>query len=340
MTDILDPAIRQKAMDVFIARTGWGNAKRFPLAADASFRRYIRLEQNDQSAMLMDAPPEHEDTAPFIMISDHLNNLGFSAPKILERDEDDGFLLLEDFGDGTFTNLLNNGTSETKLYRAATHLLVALHNSPEAGFLSIPSYSQDILQQEADLLIEWYLPEHRGHKAQENEIETYRDAWAEMYNNLPPAKNTIVLRDFHVDNLMLLEDRSTYAQVGLLDFQDALLGHPAYDLMSLLEDARRDITQELQNQMLDLYFDKAFGTNRDQFMNWYNFLAAQRHAKVIGIFSRLYKRDGKDVYLQHIPRVCALLAKHLENPLMEPLKIWLEKHLPNFQEIPASLKAK
>jgi len=332
---------RAQALDTFIEKAGWNDAQRHPLQADASFRRYIRLSRAHQSdtsrVMVMDAPPPKEDVQPFIKVARHLTGMGFSAPTIIQDDVELGFLLLEDLGDDTFTNLLQQGTDETQLYASAIDTLAALHQHPKCNDIQVAVYDENELLNEACLLVDWYFPEVNGLFCTPEQKQSYQQAWSQVFSQLPKLPDTLVLRDFHVDNLMLL-DRTGAANCGLLDFQDALMGSPAYDVTSLLEDARRDIQPEFRLRMLDRYFQQHPHINQDDFMQWYRVLSAQRHAKIIGIFTRLYRRDNKATYLPHLERVIGLLSMHLQHEQLAPIARWLEKECPHYKNIPATLK--
>lgn len=319
---------RNAVMDDFLRRFGWGAAERYPLPGDASFRRYVRLTGPMGRAMLMDAPPPKEDVRPFLFIARHLAGLGYSAPKILAADETNGFLLLEDLGDDTFTRLLAQGADEESLYRLATDLLVDLHRRGERAMPpGLPSYDDVRLLDEAALLVDWYLPEMTGVPLSAADRAAYLGLWRDLLPLARTVPDTLVLRDFHVDNLMRL-DRPGVAACGLLDFQDAVAGPLTYDLVSLLEDARRDIDPVLIRTMRERYLNAFPALDRAAFDVSWAVLAAQRHAKVIGIFTRLLRRDGKPVYLGHIPRLWRLLDAALRHPALADLAGWLDRHLP------------
>ncbi len=323
---------RLERVRAFLAAHGWGDARRAPLAGDASFRRYERLERPDGArAMLMDAPPPREDVRPFVSLARHLVGLGFSAPRVLAEDADLGALILEDFGDDTFTRVLAQGGDERALYELATDTLIALHRLPPARAVprGLPRYDHKKLLDEAMLLFDWYYPTVTDRRGTAQAQKEYVMAWLgpalSALSELPP---TLVLRDYHVDNLMMVDGRDGIARCGLLDFQDALEGPAAYDPMSLLEDARRDIAPALVQAMLDRYLAAFPALDRGAFIGDFAILAAQRHAKVIGIFTRLSLRDGKADYLVHIPRVWRLLERHLDHPALGGLKEWFARHLP------------
>lgn len=322
---------RVRQLNAFLKDVGWAAAEQTPLSGDASFRRYIRLFLNGQKAMVMDAPPAHEDVRPFVLVDKQLRLLDFSVPEILFEDLANGFLLLEDFGDTTFTNLLASGADETALYTLATDVLIALHAIDTATATPdwLPPYDDTRLQTEAALLLDWFMPA-QGLAVSTDDRADYEHIWLKLFAHVHGGPRTLVLRDYHVDNLMRLKGRESVKACGLLDFQDALAGHPAYDLMSLLQDARRDIPAALQTAMLERYRDamNIADANWDDFERAYTILAAQRHAKVIGIFTRLDCRDGKPIYLKHIDRLWRLLERALEHPALCDMKAWMDTHIP------------
>jgi len=321
---------RKQRIDHFLAANGWRTGDVRPLADDASFRSYHRLEAGDRKAVMMDAPPEHEDVRPFVTIARHLLSLGLSAPRILAEDAETGLLLLEDLGDDTFTRLLKNGADETALYALAIDVLIHLHQLPPSQTVpaGTPAYDNDRLLDEALLFTDWYLPAVLDAPPSENMRNGYIDAWNKVLPIVYVQPLTLVLRDFHVDNLMRLPDRDGVSACGLLDFQDAVAGATAYDVMSLLEDARRDIAPGLKDAMMTRYVDGMGDLDRPGFDAAFAILAAQRHAKVIGIFTRLCRRDGKAGYLVHIPRIWRLLEQALRHPALAPVSAWFDRNVP------------
>lgn len=321
---------RDRIIETFLAANGWGGAARRPLAGDASFRRYERIALDGRKAVLMDAPPPHEDVRPFVAIARHLIGLGYSAPEIWAEDAEAGLLVIEDLGDETYTRMLNAGADAETLYALAVDILIDLHKRPpeEAIPAGLVRYGNGRLLDEAFLLPQWFVPAVTGEPMDEDARRAYGDAWLEVFPTVHAQPKTLVLRDFHVDNLIFVPGRERLAACGLLDFQDALAGPPAYDLMSLLEDARRDVAPEIQSSMLERYAQAFPDSDWMAFDDSYSILAAQRHAKVIGIFTRLKVRDGKGAYLQHIPRVWRLLENALFNPVLAPVAAWFQTHIP------------
>ncbi|MFQ5773737.1 MAG: aminoglycoside phosphotransferase family protein [Kiloniellaceae bacterium] len=323
-------AERARAIEDFLAAAGWADAERRKLSGDASFRRYERLSRDGTSVVLMDAPPPHENVRAFHRVARELLELGLSAPRPLRVDEAAGLMLLEDLGDRTFTRALAEGADERALYRLATDVLIALHRRwrPDGAFAPLPPYDDGRLLDEALLLPDWTLPALRGKPTPEALRRSYVEAWRAVLACARAVPGTLVLRDYHVDNLMLLDGRRGVAACGLLDFQDAVVGPVSYDLVSLLEDARRDVAPALVAEMLTRYLDAFPALDRAAFRDSYAVLGAQRAAKIIGIFTRLCRRDGKPQYLRHIPRVWRLLEAGLEQPALAPVEAWFGREVP------------
>jgi aminoglycoside/choline kinase family phosphotransferase len=312
----------------FVRRAGWGDAGERLLAGDASFRKYFRLTRPRASAVVMDAPAPQEDVRPFVRIGRHLSKLGLSAPEIHAVDEANGFLLLEDLGDDTFARVLAAGGDEAELYQRATDVLVVLHRAGSRALLpGLAPYAGEALIDAALLLPEWYLPAASGKPTPDEEMAAYRAAWRACLANLPAMADTLLLRDYHKDNLLWLPARAGAKACGLLDFQDALQGHPAYDLASLIEDARRDVASAVQAACLARYLGET-GLDAQDFAAGFALMAAQRHARIIGLFVRLLERDGKPEYLPHLPRVWRMFERALRHEALQPLRAWINRLLP------------
>ena len=307
----------------FLAAHGWGGAEIVPLAGDASFRRYFRVRFGEQVAVLMDAPPPHEDPRPFVAVAEWLTSLGLSAPDILARDLERGLLLLGDLGDDRFREHLDSAPErERELYEVATDLLVELHRHPPMAGLKPHGLAEWLT--ELELFTEWYCPA----VGLSVDAARYREAWEQVLGEVAGDRlgPVTVLRDFHAENIMLVGGREGINHLGLLDFQDALAGHPAYDLCSVLEDARRDVSPEIERAMLDRY-QEATGTG-EAFERAYWALAAQRNTRILGVFTRLWKRDGKPGYRRFQPRMWGLLERDLAQPAMEPVRQWFAQNVP------------
>ncbi|HET9335418.1 MAG TPA: phosphotransferase [Sphingomicrobium sp.] len=318
------PMIPPIAAFDFLARHGWAGAQILPLAGDASFRRYFRIHAGERRAVLMDAPPPHEDPRPFVAIASWLQEIGLAAPRVLAADLEQGLLLLDDLGDARMREMLDEEPSiERELYETAVDVLVHLHRQPPMA--GLPPHGLEEWLAELRLFPDWYVP---AVGLEPIDIDSWDEAWRQLLE--PVASDGLgpvtVLRDYHAENVMLLDGRGGIERFGLLDFQDALAGHPAYDLVSVLEDARRDVPLELERDMIDRYEAKA-GTD-ERFEPAYWALAAQRNTRILGVFCRLWKRDGKDRYKQFQPRMWGLLERDLAQPCLAPVRQWFDANIP------------
>jgi aminoglycoside/choline kinase family phosphotransferase len=344
----------------FLARAGWRGARVEPLEGDASTRRYARIDLNGRKAMLMDQPQSAEtpsapagaspeersklgynaiarlagaDTSRFIAVAEHLRGLGLSAPEIYAADPERGFVLIEDLGDNLYADVLERGGGdEAELYARAAEALAALHAAPAPSVLTkampLHAYDEAALLAETDLLPQWHLPYALGRAARAEEIAEHRELWRRALGEVRDGAPVFVHRDYHAQNLLWLPDRAGSARVGMIDFQDAVAGARAYDLVSLLEDARRDVPPEIANATAEHYLSLAEGADAEKFRAQMAVMAAQRNAKIVGIFTRLYKRDGKPRYLSYLPRVWGYLNRDLEHPALAPLKSWYDRTIP------------
>ena len=307
----------------FLASVGWAEADIVPLAGDASFRRYFRVVGDGRSAVLMDAPPPHEDPRPFVAVSEWLVGTGLSAPHILARDLERGLLLLDDFGNARLREVLDDDPAlERDLYALATDVLIHLHRHPPMD--GLPAHGLAQWLDEILLFTDWYCPAVGLDVDRDEFVETWRSLLEPVAGDgLGPVT---VLRDYHAENIMLVEGREGVAHFGLLDFQDALAGHPAYDLASVLEDARRDVDPAIEQAMIDRYV--AATGNEDAFRRAYWALAAQRNTRILGVFTRLWKRDGKPGYRKFQGRMWGLLERDLAAKGLEPVRNWFDRNVP------------
>ena len=308
----------------FLNRAGRGQARRDKLADDASNRKYDRLWQDGGTAVLMDAPPDKgEDVRPFVAIARALLDCGLSAPGIMAEDAENGFLLIEDLGDDLFARVIAADPSkEAELYRSAMQVLAHLHSQPPLPGLA--DYDAPLMADLSALAYDWYLGESRGKdaRARESFVAKFDPILAEY----APCQVTI-LRDYHAENLIWLPDRDGVRRTGLLDFQDAMRGAPAYDVVSVLMDARRDVSGPVADAMVDAYCEMAV-RDRDEFLREYHVVGAQRNLRILGVFARLSRRDGKAHYVDLIPRVWDHLMVNLAHPALAPVAEQIIADLP------------
>lgn len=309
----------------FITAAGWGMADRSFLAGDASDRSYDRLRLGAQTAVLMDAPPgKGDDPATFIAIATHLSGIGLSAPHILSQDLEHGFLLLEDLGDQLFARVIpQDPLLELPLYGAATDVLAHLQSRPAPP--NLPNLTAQDWAIAAAFALDWYRRAITGDRV---DPKPFLDALTTVMTTHADGPRVMILRDYHAENLLWLPDRRGLQQVGLLDFQLAQMGQPGYDLVSLLQDARRDVPQHIEAAMVQRFVGKIGGTEA-AFSLAYAALGAQRALRILGIFSRLCLHGGKAQYLALIPRVWAQLQRNLGHPALAPLAAICQDLLPN-----------
>lgn len=321
---------RESVVAEFLRKHNWHEAARGPLAGDASFRRYDRLKGSRGPAVLMDAPPPQEDVRPFVRIARHLFAQGFGVPEVLAEDPDAGLLLLEDLGDDTYTRLLARGHSERELYTLAVDALIALHRLPARDAIpdGVIPYGEARLIEEVSRVNSWYRQLVGAPILSPHTERAFGDIWARVLPRAWKVPTSLVLFDFHIDNLMLVAGRSGLKACGILDFQDAVAGPVTYDLMSLLEDARRDISPPLVSEMKERYLAAFPHIKREDFDLSWAVMAAQRHTRVIGTFARLKLRDNKPHYLVHMPRLWRYMEDCLAHPVLKDLKAWFDMHVP------------
>ena len=351
---------REAAWRAFLEAAGWGGIAAEPVAGDASTRSYFRLRRDGGTAILMDAPPGPdgppiaaglsysalvhlaETMRPFAAIARHLTGLGLSAPEIFAQDLEAGFLLLEDLGDAGFGKEIEAGReTERQLYTAAIDVLAHLHAMPAPGPLAcgdggpdhrVPAFDDRAMLTEASLLIEWYPRLGSVAHADEAARAAFAAAWGEVFALTRHEPARLVLRDYHSPNLLWLRQRQGMRRVGVIDFQDALAGPAAYDVASLLQDARRTVAPEIETALLARYIAarsrQGEGFDPALFRAAYAIMGAQRATKIIGIFARLCLRDGKPGYLAHLPRLAAYLGRDLAHPALAPVAEWFARHMP------------
>ena len=347
---------RLEAIRKFLDAGAWMGAARAFLEGDASFRRYERLFLKGESAVLMDMPARPdgppvkegkaysviahlaEDIRAVVAVNGFLRARGFSAPEIYDVDLDRGLAIIEDLGDMVFGKMLLAGREVSEQLREAVRLIASIADQdwPQSAPVGgedhpIPPYDIDALEIEIELLLEWLWPVIKKRPASQEERESFFAAWRAPLLDAIPARAVWTLRDYHSPNLIWLPGRGSLRRVGLIDTQDCVMGHPAYDLVSMLQDARVDIPRGTADELLDLYCcvrRGSHGFDERELRRAVALYGAQRATKILGIFARLSRRDGKHQYLRHIPRVSRYLERDLEQPHLAPIKAWFDRHLP------------
>ena len=348
---------RIEAISHFLPSAGFAAASRRFLEGDASFRRYERLDRAGQSYILMDMaarpdgpPVKHgkpysaiahlaEDIRAVLAVNAHLESLGYSAPHTYAHDTARGLAVIEDLGSRVYGRMMLAGEDMDEPMASATLLLADMAGRkwpseipvPDGGHHTVPRYDTEALTIETELLLDWYWPFLTGRNAPQDARESFSAAWSEFMPLTQPVNPVWALRDFHSPNLLWMPERSGLRRVGLIDTQDCLLGHPAYDLASMLRDARVDVPFEVAEDLLEFYcaareddpsFDKA------EFRRAFALFSVQRATKILGIFARLSRRDGKHGYIRHMPRVSRYLERDLAHPDLARLRVWYDRHLP------------
>jgi tRNA threonylcarbamoyl adenosine modification protein YjeE len=355
---------RFQEVDAFLANIGWSDARCSAIKGDASARLFSRFERGGKTAMLMDWPVQSDgppirngrpyceiahlarEGRSFIAISEWLRSkAGLNAPAVLASDLGSGLYLIEDLGDGVFGKLIAEGIALDPLYAIAVDGLLALRasNPPQmlpaagGGHYRVPEFSREALEVELDLLLQWYFKLLPGRFAAAELAASFFDAWRPFLEWLDDQDKGLILRDYHSPNLLLCGERSGLTRLGVIDFQDALWAHAAYDLVSLLQDARLDVPEETERTLFARYCEGAAKADpafqRETFAKAYAILGAQRNTKILGIFARLSLRDGKHGYLAHLPRIARYLFRNLAHPGLKPLKAWYEANLQPSPEV-------
>ncbi len=320
----------------FLKKRNLDKEQRINLKQDASHRRYERiLKTNGEQLILMDAIPAKEDVRPFIYVANLLREHNFSAPEIIDEDIDNGFLLLEDFGDESFTKILSGKSAlsqeleEELMYKKAIDNLINLHKIPiNNSALNLINYDEPIFTKESLRFVDYYLNVLNGDQVTKAQRDEFIIILKHLLSLAKNFSNVVVLRDYHADNLMWLHDRKGHNKVGLLDFQDAVIGSPIYDLVSLLEDARRDVPIAIVEKMLMHYLQHLSYLPQKEFAATYAILGIQRNLKIVGTFARLATMYKNPYYLTLLPRVWRHINNNLKHPLLLPLKKWLQRAVP------------
>lgn len=325
---------RVEQINAFLKNAGWENATRSFLAGDASLRSYDRIELNGKTAVLMDAPPplnpenflpaQLVDIPQWLLVDGLLKNLGVHSPEVFAYDIQNGFVLLEDLGDNSFTRMLDSGYNARDLYRMATESLIKVGKNFKISSDKEYVYNKESMMADIDHLPNWVVKCVSKIDLTPNEWDEYHDIWSELIDKMYAVPRGPALYDYHVDNLILTPSGTC----GVLDFQDVRTTAATYDIMTLLEDERRLVEPSIKQEMLDLYYGAFPELNTPQIRSLSELVALQRHIKVVGQFIRYFHKDGKDKYMKYVPLVWYLIENCLKNPHAQRLKEWMDKYVP------------
>lgn len=302
----------------FLKQEGFENEALVALPVDASKRCYFRLPH----ALLMDAPPPYEDTLSFHSIATFLAEAGLTVPTVYASDHVNGFLLIEDLGELPYGKAIEEGIPEELLYGETIKALAHLHQKVTTNTMAFEAYDLETFLNNACLFLDWCIP-----SLSSEEKTSFKEVWGAAYRQQPAMPQSFLLRDVMVDNLLWLPERQGFNRCGFIDFQSGSWGPITYDLVSLLEDARRDIDPGFAYNMLKIYFDFFPELSEDDFLASYSLWGAQRSTRILGVFHRLAKRDGKPHYLKHVPRVWKYLEQDLQHPSLRDVREWFDRYV-------------
>lgn len=332
---------RSSLLDAFLQRRGWAGTPLMPVGEDCGFRRYFRLQKDNKSVLLMEAVPDGHPNATqghrmddFVRLSAYLRDIGLHAPEVYDVDYEQGYMLLEDFGDTSFKLALDGGMDRDEIYALATDALLHLYQRSSQKDVALDEFKGSYLDKAKQRIVEWYLPVYTQSKTDPALVDEYNKIWDDLAATLPPCPQGFVHADFHFENLMWVDGEEGLSRVGVLDYQGALKGALAYDLGNLLEDARVDVPEDLRQRMLARFCAGMSAEEEQTFRAWYRFYATQFHCRLMGQFVRLAVNDKKPRYLQFLPRVAGYLREGLKDPLMTPLADWLKAQGLVFDDVP------
>jgi len=319
-------AIDENTIRSLLIRNKISNYKLEQIRSDASFREYYRVL--DKNLLIMYAPKDKgESLVNFEKINKVLSSINLSVSKIYDADYQNDLLLIEDFGNDIFSTKLNH-SNEKDLYEKAINLLSIIHNNSDLEVHNLKKYNFEILLNESQLFIEWYLEKHLKLNLNNSEKNEFQNILERQFNSLTLKQNSLVLRDFHVDNLIYLDDRDGINQLGLIDYQDALVGSSVYDFTSLIEDVRHPIQDDLKNSLVETY-SKLISVDQNELKRGISFYSIQRNLKIVGIFSRLKYRDDKKNYFPMIEVAWGFINNHLKNNEYKDLNNWMNNIMNN-----------
>lgn len=328
------PQDRDEQRQDFIKDIGWEEAQTQTLFADAGSRGYVRLVKDGKTAMVMDMPFKFLKLEEFLLIGGVLKKAGIQSPEIYETDIEKGFALIEDFGDRVYTSLYDAGVDKKPYFEKAIDVLIQMHQNIDLTPLEgkLPK-DIDWFMKEVPSFTDWYLPGRTGFETAPDLVADYQMLWRRVLENMPPLPKMLSMMDYHAPNLIDIEGETGIESVGVIDFQDGVLTSPAYDVMSLLEDDRRDLAPDIRQHILNRYFDAMGETyDRDVFELHMAILGAQRHAKNMGNFVRIVVQKHQDRFLDYLPVATQWFHQCVQHPELEPVRKWFNRHCPNYLE--------
>ena len=336
----LNNPLSQAQRAEFLKQSGWSGVTESPVGEDWSQRKFFRIEKNGRTAIVMHAVPDHDPRATpghklhdFIKISACLRKIGLSVPEVYAHDLQRGLLLVEDFGHQDFSSLIVQGTDrEYDAYLLATKTLAHIYSKTEDVSIELPDYYAGHVHKGRQRVVDWYMPSVLQRKNQDGFVEDYLSVWASIEDTLPRVKRRLLHGDFHPSNLMWLPERNGVQQTGLIDFQGAMIGPAPYDLVNLLDDARREVPDDIRQECLSVFVGAMAKEDKEAFLEWYPVLSAQFHCRVIGQALRLAIRDQKTRLLDIIPILRRHLVRDLSAPVLKPMKDWFSAQGIDFME--------
>lgn len=325
--------------DEFIRSRGWKFVA--SVGGDCSSRRYFRIKQGDDTAVLMESVPDDSpDALPghkigdFLRIGEWLRLNDLHAPEIYEAEPDRGFVIMEDLGDISFRKALEKKSNPVPVYMMATDFLIRLREC-RVDDIDLPEFSGSRVHVGRRRLVDWYLPFVREEKNSDGLAGEFEKAWQEVEASLEPCEDVFSHIDYHLDNLMWTPMNEGIGCVGIIDFQGAMRGAAAYDVANLLEDARATVPENIRKEMLIRYCHSMNAQDRDNFLRWYRVSATQFHCRVIGQFVKIAVNEGRFEYLKFLPVLASYLKEGLKDPVLKPVKDWFDDQRLDFDEIPA-----
>ncbi len=323
----IEVSVSDETISDFIEHAGWGDATRHNMGADMGLRRYERLMRSNGTALFMDmsrAGVLETGLKAYMNVAEFFNEQGINVPEVYGHDLSTGLSLIEDLGGVSFGAALKSGTPKEDIYRIATEVLVKIDRSAKENVLSLNGYEDTLIRKRLSQFVDYYMPFGAGRMTTQADQDEFQNVLAEIEKNIPPCPMAICHADYHLENLMWQPD--VEGGYGLIDFQDAFWGPQPYDLLNLLEDARVSVPDDIKTAMKAKYCEGMSAEEKEAFDAWYVYMSAHFHCRVIGLFIKFSKENNGTEFLQHIPRLQNYLKNNLKNPILSPLKDFIDKH--------------